>query len=92
MVTIYGKDACPWCDRARELCEQYNILYDYKSVDDRFEGPAYLLELKHLAQESGLTFKTVPQIWWNNKYIGGFDQLAEAVENNNVGNFGQGSF
>ena len=92
MVTIFGKDTCNWCDRAKELCEQHGINYEYKSLDDRFEGNAYLLELKQLAEEHSLTIKTVPQIWWNNKYIGGFDQLATEIENNNIGNFGQGAF
>ena len=92
MVIIYGKDTCNWCDRARELCEQLHIEYTYKSVDDRFDGATYLAELKQLSEEQSLTIKTVPQIWWNKKYIGGFDQFAAEVENNNIGNFGQGAF
>lgn len=92
MVVIYGKDTCNWCDRAVQICEQHGITYKYKSVDDRFEGPTYFQELKQLAEEQSLTIKTVPQIWWNDKYIGGFEQLAAAIEDNNIGNFGQGAF
>lgn len=92
MVIIYGKDTCAWCDRARELCEQHHLEYSYRSLDDRFEGNAYLLELKQLAEQHALTIKTVPQIWWYDKHVGGFDDLASAIENNNIGNFGQGAF
>jgi|TARA_R110002153_G_scaffold23791_2_gene76523 glutaredoxin 1 len=92
MVVIYGKDTCGWCDKAVEVCEQQSIPYEYKSVDDVSTGPAYLLELKQLAAEQGLVFKTVPQIWWNSQYIGGFDKFAEAIEATNIGNYGQGDF
>ena len=33
--------------------------------------------------------KTVPQIWWNDKHIGGFSELAEEIDNTR-GGFGDG--
>lgn len=87
-VVIYGKDTCNWCDRAVELAHQYSLEVTYKSVDDRFSGEVHMQELKQLAEKHELTIKTVPQIWWNGKYIGGFDQFAEEIENTRA--FGDG--
>lgn len=85
-VEIYGTDKCSWCDRAREVCEQYNLEYAYKSLDDRWEGEQFKVELKERKPD----VKTVPQIWWNNNYIGGFEDLVREIEN--VREYGQGAF
>jgi len=87
MITIYGKDLCPWCDRAREICEQYGLQYEYKSLDDRFDGESNKTSLREMAVKDNIQVKTVPQIWWNNNYVGGFQQLANEIENTR--NFGQ---
>lgn len=90
MITIFGKSSCNWCDRAQELCNQYGLKYEYKSLDDRFDGAHNLLELKQLSEEYALTIKTVPQIWWGKKHLGGFEELANEIENTRE--FGQGGF
>lgn len=30
---IYGKENCPWCDRAKELLQKYKITYVYRDVN-----------------------------------------------------------
>lgn len=82
-VEIYGTSTCNWCDRAQELCVQYDIKYVYKSLDDRFEGENNLREFKERLPNA----KQVPQIFWNDKYIGGFNELVSEIENTR--NFGQ---
>ena len=82
MVTIWGKQNCSFCDRAKELCEQYELKYEYILVD----GPEKLQELHQLVPEA----RTVPQIFWNGKYIGGFTDFALKIENTR--NFGQEVF
>lgn len=91
MIKIYGREMCNFCDRAMMVCEQYGLEYTYKNVDDRFEGATYMAELKALAEEQNLTFKTVPQIWMHGKYVGGYNELLSELENGNIGNFGQGA-
>lgn len=88
-VVIFGKDTCNWCDRAVELAYQYGLEVTYKSLDDRFVGEQYVNELKQLAESQSLTIKTVPQIWWNGKYIGGFNEFASEIENTR--NYGDGT-
>ena len=89
-VVIFGKDTCSWCDRAVEVCNQYGLEYTYKSLDDRFTGEAFKGELRELALRESLTINTVPQIWWNGKYVGGYSQLISAIENTRE--YGQGGF
>lgn len=90
MIIIYGKETCNWCDRAKELCHQYGMKFEYKSVDDRFEGEANFAELKQRALDENLEIKTVPQIWWHGNHIGGFNELVSAIENTRE--YGQGGF
>lgn len=84
LVEIYGTSTCNWCDRAQEVCVQYDIDYSYKSLDDRFEGEQNMNEL--LKRFDGKP-KTVPQIYWGGKYIGGYNELVTEIENTR--NFGQ---
>lgn len=87
---IYGKEMCDWCDKAKELCHQYGLNYEYRAVDDRFDGEANLADLREKASAESITIKTVPAIWHNGKFIGGFDELGTYIENTRE--FGQGGF
>ena len=44
MIEIYGKENCPFCDRAKELCEQSGYEYNYNQLDVDFNRDE-LLEL-----------------------------------------------
>ena len=87
---IYGKEMCEWCDKAKELCHQYGLKFEYYSVDDRFDGEANLAALKEKAGAESITIKTVPAIWHHGKFIGGFNELGAYIENTRE--FGQGGF
>lgn len=85
MVTIYGTTNCTYCQRAKQLCNEMGLSFVYKPVDDDNE---YRREFKELFPEA----KTVPQILWDGKHIGGYTDLVEEIENLNLGNYGQGAF
>ena len=36
MISIYGKDFCPYCDRAVALCEQKGLEFEYKKLGRDF--------------------------------------------------------
>jgi len=36
MIEIYGKLQCPYCDKAKALCERENYEYSYKQLDEDF--------------------------------------------------------
>ena len=82
MVVIYGKSACGFCLRAKKLAERYGMEYEYKNID--FEQ--YRTEMYGLKPDA----ETVPQIWWNDKYLGGYNEFATEIENTR--NFGQDAF
>jgi len=80
MVLIFGNTNCAWCERAKELCTQYGIEYEYKSI----QVPEYFAELQELVPG----VRTVPQIFWNGNHLGGYPELAEEIENTR--NYGDG--
>jgi len=59
------------------------VLYQYKNT--LFED--YRTEMFEKYPE----VKTVPQIWWNNRHIGGYAEFAKEIENT-LGDYGQSAF
>ena len=74
MIEIYGKPACPFCDRAKALCEQKKLDYVYYQLGEDFDREK-LLEIFPNAR----TFPQIRQrkIEANYDYIGGFTELSE---------------
>lgn len=66
-VIIYTTRFCPFCIRAKALLDQKNISYVEYAVDNN----AALRQ--EMMQKSGR--RTVPQIWINEKHVGGCDDL-----------------
>ena len=83
MVIIYGNQVCSFCLRAKALATRYNLQYEWRDTDD----DATLNELKIKLPD----VKTIPQIWWHDKYIGGYEDFATEVQNT-LGGYGDGSF
>lgn len=75
-VRIYGYDdgRCPACESTKELLERYNISYSYIPVGTQ-EHPCP--HRKWLLKQ-GLT--TVPQIFMDDTYIGGYVQVKQHLE------------
>lgn len=68
MVTIYTKTYCPYCDRAKALLKDKEQGFEEINLEEKPD------EFEKLKNQTGL--KTVPQIFINNKCIGGFQELA----------------
>ncbi|MFT7387340.1 MAG: glutaredoxin 3 [Candidatus Endobugula sp.] len=66
-VIMYTTRYCPFCVRAKQLFDEKKIVYKEMSVDN---DP---LLRQEMMKKSGQ--RTVPQIWINNKHIGGCDDL-----------------
>ena len=67
MIEIYGKPQCPFCDRAKALCEQKGYEYTYKQLDVDFTREELF--------EQFPTARTFPQITAHGEYVGGFTEL-----------------
>lgn len=83
MITIYGHQRCGWCKKAKQLAEQYELKYEWLDTDTD--------EILNNLKLALPNVKTVPQIWWGEKHIGGYEDFAAEVENT-LGNYGQGTF
>ena len=71
---IFGKNDCPSCVGARKYFEQQGIDYKYHNI---IHSPRALYEMiKRVKSIIGYNVPiTVPQIWVDGKYVGGYDQL-----------------
>lgn len=67
-VKIYTWTVCPFCVRAKQLLKQKGIPYEEINLDGKDD------ELEALRKRTN--FKTVPQIFINDKMIGGYTDLA----------------
>jgi glutaredoxin 1 len=82
MITIYAKDNCKWCTLAKELAENRKLTYEYRNVNENYQ---FLVELASLKPN----VKTLPQIWWGDRHIGGYTDFATEIENT-LGDYGNG--
>lgn len=65
---IWTKENCPYCVRAKALLEQQGVEYtEFKIGKDATREQ--LLEIAPSA-------RTVPQIWLEGSYVGGYTELA----------------
>ena len=72
MIVIYGKPRCSFCTSAKALCERLNLEYEYKLLDADYTAE----ELFELVPEA----KSFPQVFINDKPIGGFNELKNLVQ------------
>lgn len=77
MIEIYGKTQCPYCDKAKQLCERNGFEFSYKQLGTDFTRDELFEEFP--------TARTFPQIrvretenTWT--YVGGYDQLVDWTE------------
>lgn len=67
-VTIYTSFYCNYCRRAKRLLDRKQVDYKEIRLDEDTEKRKELIE--------SLNWKTVPMIFVNKQFIGGYDQLA----------------
>ena len=68
-VVIYTTPGCPYCADAKQLLTKKGVNYQEIAVD---KDPNKLAEMVKLSGR-----RSVPQIFLNNKPIGGFDDLSK---------------
>ena len=66
-VTVYSKNYCPYCVRAKKLLKSKGV--DFKEIN--LEGKQD--EMAQLIQKTGM--RTVPQIFIDDELVGGFTEL-----------------
>ena len=76
-VVIYTSNHCPYCRSAKELLKSKGVVFEEVDVTDAPEKRAQLVE-----KAEGRT--TVPQIFIDDKSIGGYQDLVEFYESGQV--------
>ena len=67
MITVYSKNNCPFCDRAKQLLESKDVPYTEVNIE-------YDQDARQMLVDQGL--RSVPQIFYGYELIpGGFDGL-----------------
>jgi glutaredoxin len=70
MLTVYSKNNCPFCDKAKHLLKTKGIDYQEVKIDENDEAREWLLEQNH---------RTVPQLYLGETLFveGGYQGLAK---------------
>ena len=66
---VWSKYHCPYCDQAKALLKQKGIPFEEKKIGDGYTKEELL--------EAVPTARTVPQIFLDDKLIGGFTELKQ---------------
>lgn len=69
---IWSKYHCPYCDRATALLRSKGIQFEERKIGDGYTKEELL--------EAVPTARSVPQIFINDRYIGGYDDLLKYIE------------
>ena len=73
---VYSKSNCPFCVKAKALLTQKGIEFeelDAVALRDQL--------IERVTKDTGNAPRTVPQIYLDGQYIGGYDQLAAHFAN-----------
>ena len=63
---LHGTKICLYCDKAENLLKTKDLPFEKIYIDEDDNAKDYIVEQG---------FKTVPQIWLDDKWIGGYDDL-----------------
>ena len=69
-VTVYSMQNCPYCVKAKALLTQRGVLFETIMIDDWSDEQWSSFEKK-----TGM--KTLPQVFLDDRLIGGYAQLSE---------------
>lgn len=69
---VWSKDSCAYCDQAKSLLKLKGIEYEERNITGGSWTREQLLEAVPTA-------RTVPQIFLNEEYVGGFHELKQRI-------------
>ena len=76
-AVIWSKPNCPYCEQAKDLLNKKGLKFEVRTIGADGWTREKLLEAVPTA-------RTVPQIFIEDEYIGGFTELKEKFKNQNV--------
>jgi glutaredoxin 1 len=82
-VEIYTRPSCGYCVRAKQLVldkELEHSIIDVSVGSQAEQDEARQALIDRVVDQTGVPPKTMPQIFVDDQYVGGYDQLAEFLE------------
>ena len=76
-ITVYSGPSCGFCDAAKKLLGRNNL--EYKEIDISTD-PNLMDEM--IKKASGK--RTIPQIFFEDHHVGGYQELRELEKNGNL--------
>ena len=81
-ITVYSKNNCIYCNKAKTLLKNLGLEYEEKSLEKDFgSDPSKLIE------DIGNNVRQMPQIKIDGELIGGYNQLVEHFNEKGKVNF-----
>ena len=81
-ITVYSKNNCVYCNKAKTLLKNLGLEYEEKSLEKDFgSDPSKLIE------DIGKNVRQMPQIKIDGDLIGGYNQLVEHFNEKGKVNF-----
>ena len=71
-AVVWSKDHCPYCVQAKNLLESKGIDYEERNINENYTKEQLL--------EAVPTARTLPQIFIDDNYIGGFTELRQHLQ------------
>jgi len=71
-ATVWSKNACPFCDQAKNLLKSKDIEFEERNVSKDWTKEQLL--------EAVPNARTLPQIFLDEAYIGGFTELRKHLQ------------
>ena len=71
-AVVWSKNACPFCDQAKKLLALKGIEYEERNINKNFTREQLL--------EAVPEARTLPQIFLDDKLIGGFTELKKHLK------------
>lgn len=76
MIKVYTKDHCPYCGFAKNLLDELGLAYEEIALGSDRDA------IMALVVETGM--KTLPQIFINEKLVGGYTDLKSLVDSGKI--------
>lgn len=71
-AVVWSKDACPFCDQAKNLLKSKGIEFEERNVSKDWTKEQLL--------EAVPNARTLPQIFLDNTHVGGFTELRKHLQ------------
>lgn len=69
---VWSKDQCPYCDQAKQLLTSRGIAFEERNITGDWT--------REQLQEAVPAARSVPQIFLDQQYIGGFNELRNYLD------------